>query len=144
MWVEHKQFWLGPRRAGLTTRFWADCDRPEVERVVSSCGLISLAGKQILVAERLAGLLGGVRIEERALLFFDITTREPLRTHPNPLPVNRSCGCLVCARSAPPARPSPEPIRIQRRASDTGVIVVADQKGLPRAHSWRPGRLPGG
>ncbi len=26
MWVAHKQFWLGPRRAGLVARFWADCD----------------------------------------------------------------------------------------------------------------------
>src|SRR5262249_30122519 len=26
MWVAHKQFLLGPRREGLTTRFWADCD----------------------------------------------------------------------------------------------------------------------
>jgi hypothetical protein len=26
MWVAHKQFWLGPRRAGLVARFWANCD----------------------------------------------------------------------------------------------------------------------
>jgi hypothetical protein len=26
MWVAHKQFWLGPKRAGLIARFWANCD----------------------------------------------------------------------------------------------------------------------
>jgi Integrase core domain len=26
MWVAHKQFWLGPARAGLVARFWANCD----------------------------------------------------------------------------------------------------------------------
>jgi transposase InsO family protein len=179
--VAHKQFWLGPRRAGLTARFWADCDlihvsiggariktirshlstsdlakliacgavpagpaplpalydsaALEVERVVSSCGLISLANKQILVAERLAGMLVGVRIEEQALLFFDPTTGELLRTRPNPLTRDQVVRLRGLRPAGPPPRPSQEPIRIQRRASDTGVIMAAGQKvALGRTH----------
>jgi hypothetical protein len=181
MSVAHKQFWLGPARAGLVARFWADCDlihvsiggariktvrshlsasdlaklvaqgavpagpaplpgiedgaALEVERVVSSAGLISLANKQILVAERLGGIAVGVRIEDQTLLFFDITTRELLRTRPNPLTRQQALRLRGVRSAGPPPRPSQEPIRIQRRASDTGVIMVAGQKvALGRIH----------
>jgi hypothetical protein len=181
MWVAHKQFWLGPRRAGLVARFWANCDlihvsiggarvktlrshlsatdlakliaqgavpagptplaaiedgtALEVERIVSNAGLISLASKQILVAERLGGIAVGVRIEEQTLLFFDITTRELLRTRPNPLTREQALQLRGVRPAGPPPRPSQDPIRIQRRASDTGVIVVAGQKvALGRTH----------
>ena len=179
--MAHKQFWLGPRRAGLVARFWADCDlihvsiggariktvrshlsasdlaklvaqgavpagppplpalhdsaALEVDRVVSNVGLISLANKQILAAERLRGMLVGVRIEEQALLFFDLTTRELLRTRPNPLTRDQVRRLRGLRPAGPPPRPSQEPIRIQRRASDTGVIMVAGQKvALGRTH----------
>ena len=181
MWVAHKQFWLGPRRAGLVARFWANCElihvsiggariktlrshlsatdlaklitqgavpagpaplpgiedgtALEVERVVSNTGLISLASKQILVAERLGGIAVGVRIEEQTLLFFDITTRELLRTRPNPLTREQALQLRGVRPAGPPPRPSHNPIRIQRRASDTGVIMVAGQKvALGRTH----------
>jgi transposase InsO family protein len=181
MWVAHRQFWLGPRRAGLVARFWANCDlihisiagarvktlrshlsvtdlvkliaqgavpagpaplpgiedgaALEVERVVSNAGLISLGGKQILVAERLGGIAVGVRIEEQTLLFCDITTRELLRTRPNPLTREQALRLRGVRPAGPPPRPSQESVRIQRRASDTGVIVVAGQKvALGRTH----------
>jgi transposase InsO family protein len=181
MFVAHKQFWLGPRRAGLVARFWADCDlihvsiagarvktvrshlsasdlaklvaqgavpagpaplpgvedgiAVEVERAVNNTGLISLGGKQILVAERLGGTPVGVRIEDHTLLFFDLTTRELLRTRPNPLTREQALQLRGVRPAGPPPRPSQEPIRIQRRASDTGVIVVAGQKvSLGRTH----------
>jgi transposase InsO family protein len=181
MCVAHKQFWLGPSRAGLVARLWADCDlihvsiggarvktvrshlsasdlaklvasgavpagpaplpgiedgaALEVDRVVSGAGLISLANKQILAAERLAGMLVGVRIEEQTLLFFDTTTRELLRTRPNPLSRQQALQLRGVRPAGPPPRPSTEPIRIQRRASDTGVIMVAGQKvSLGRSH----------
>src|SRR5262249_36995274 len=107
----------------------------EVERIVSRVGLISLAGKQILVAERLGGIAVGVRIEEQTLLVFDITTRELLRTRPNPLTREQALRLGGVRPARPTPRPSVEPIRIQRRASDTGVIVVAGQKvALGRTH----------
>jgi hypothetical protein len=44
----------------------------------------------------------------------------------------RSVGKYVapaCARPAgPPPRPAAEPVRVQRRASNTGVIMIAGQK----------------
>lgn len=107
----------------------------EVERVVSSAGLISLANKHILVAERLAGIAVGVRIEEQTLMFFDITTRELLRTRANPLTREQALRLRGARPAGPPPRPSTEPIRIQRRASETGVIMVAGQKvALGRTH----------
>jgi len=181
MCVAHKQFWLGPKRAGLMARFWADCDlihvsiggarvktirshlsasdlakliaqgavpagpaplpgiedsaALEVERVVSNCGLISLGNKQILAAERLRGMLVGVRIEDQTLLFFDLTTRELLRTRPNPLTREQALRLRGVRPAGPPPRPSSEPIRIQRRVSDTGIIMVAGQNiALGRTH----------
>jgi hypothetical protein len=102
---------------------------------VSNAGLISLANKQILVAERLGGIAVGVRIEEQTLLFFDITTRELLRTRANPLSREQALRLRGARPAGPPPRPSHEPVRIQRRASDTGVIVVAGQKvALGRTH----------
>ena len=107
----------------------------EVDRVVSNAGLISLGGKQILVAERLGGIPVAVRIEEQTLLFFDITTRELLRTRPNPITREQALRLRGVRSAGPPPRPSTEPIRIQRRASDTGVIMVAGQKvALGRTH----------
>jgi hypothetical protein len=97
--------------------------------------LISLANKQILAAERLRGMLVGVRIEEQTLLFFDITTRELLRTRPNPITREQALRLRGVRPAGPPPQPSQHPIRIQRRASDTGVIVVAGQKvSLGRTH----------
>jgi transposase InsO family protein len=182
LWVAGRQFWLGPARAGIVTRFWADCqlihisaggariktlrshlsvndlaklaahgavpagpsplppiedgDAVEVERPVSRGGLVSLGPHRLLAAEILGGQLAGIRIEPATLMFYDPETRVLLRTRPNPLTrdqVNRLRG----ARPAgPPPRPPSEPIRVQRRASATGLIVVCGQKiALGRAHA---------
>jgi hypothetical protein len=100
----------------------------EVERVVSNAGLISLAGKQILVPERLGGIRIGVRIEEQTLLFFDINTPAsccaPARTRS---PVNRSCGCLVCTR------PGPHPDPAKNRSASSGAPPIPGS-------SWSPGK----
>jgi len=40
--------------------------------------------------------------------------------------------------AGPPPRPSLEPVRVQRRGSNTGVIMVAGQKiALGRAHRYQ-------
>jgi hypothetical protein len=182
MWVAGKQFWLGPERAGVTVRFWADHDvihlliagsrvkslrshlssadlarllatggQPagppplpppesgqaiEVDRIVNRVGLISLAGRQILAAEILGGRRVSVRIEPATLAFFDPDTRELLRTRPNPLEPRDLIGLRGARQAGPPPRPSIEPIRVQRRASNTGVIMVAGQKvALGRIHA---------
>lgn len=182
MQVAGKQFWLGPARAGVTVRFWADVDvihlfvagariktfrshlsvndlaklvtdgatpagpsplppieddtdAIEVERTISAGGIISLGNRQVLAAEILGGQRVGIRIEPATLLFFDLDTRELLRVRPNPLPMDRVRRLRGARPAGPPPRPVTEPIRVQRRASNTGVIMVTGQKvALGRDH----------
>jgi transposase InsO family protein len=110
----------------------------EVERVVSKDGQVHLAGRYVIAAEILGGRRVGVRIEENTLMFFDPTTRELLRTRPSPLTWEQACTIRGASPAGPPPRPSAEPITVQRRASNTGVIMVAGQKAaLGRIHAGR-------
>jgi len=107
----------------------------EVERVVSRGGTVNLGGQVILAAEILGGRQVGVRIEGAVLLFFDLDTRELLRTRPNPIPQGKAMNLRGARPVGPPPRPSAEPITVQRRASNTGVIMVCGQKiALGRIH----------
>jgi len=107
----------------------------EVERCVSRLGHVSLAGHQLLAAEILGGRPVGIRIEPATLMFYDLATRELLRTRANPLTAEQTKGLRGVRPAGPPPRPSTEPIRVQRRASNTGVIMVAGQKvALGRVH----------
>jgi transposase InsO family protein len=183
MFVEGRQFWLGPARAGVTVTFWADCDvihlsaggarlksvrshlssadiarlavtggRPagppplpapdgpgaavEVDRVVSTGGTVSLLGQPILAAEILAGQRVTVRIDESTLTYFDSDTRQLLRTRPSPFTYDQVRRLRGARPAGPPPRPSLEPVRVQRRASNSGVIMVVGQKvALGRAHA---------
>jgi hypothetical protein len=182
MWVAGRQLWLGPARAGIVVRFWADTQlihlsaggariktvrshlsvndlaklsaagavpagpsplppaedghAIEVERPVSRGGLVCLGSHRLLAAEILGGQLVGIRIEPATLMFFDPATRVLLRTRPNPL-TPAQVGRLRGARPAgSPPRPPSEPVRVQRRASATDVIVVCGQKiALGRVHA---------
>jgi transposase InsO family protein len=181
MMVCQRQFWIGPHRAGMIARVWADCDlihvlisgirvktvrshlsvadlttliaqgavpagpsplppvedgeAVEVERCVSRLGLVSLAGRQLLAAEILGGRRAGIRIEPTTLMFYDLATRELLRTRKNPLTPEQVKDLRGARPAGPPPRPSAEPIRVQRRASNTGVIMVVGQKiALGRIH----------
>ena len=112
-----------------------DGDAVEVERAVSRIGHVSLAGHQFLAAEILGGRPVGIRIEPATLMFYDLDTRELLRTRANPLTAEQTRGLRGVRPAGPPPRPSTEPIRVQRRASNTGVIMVAGQKvALGRVH----------
>jgi hypothetical protein len=182
LWVASRQFWLGPARAGMVIRFWADCQlihlstggariktlrshlsvndlaklaatgavpagpaplppaedgqAVEVERPVSRGGLVSLGPHRLLAAEILGGQLVGIRIEENTLMFYDPTTRVLLRTRPNPLTPAQVARLRGARPAGPPPRPPSEPIRVQRRASATGLIVVCGQKiALGRIHA---------
>jgi hypothetical protein len=182
LWVAGRQFWLGPARAGMVIRFWADCQlihisaggarvktlrshlsvndlaklaatgavpagpsplppaedgaAIEVERPVSRGGLVSLGPHRLLAAEILGGQLVGIRIEPATLMFYDPTTRALLRTRPNPLTPEQVARLRGARPAGPPPRPPSEPIRVQRRASATGVIVVCGQKvALGRSHA---------
>jgi transposase InsO family protein len=110
----------------------------EVERVVSKDGAVHLASRYVLAAEILGGRRVGIRVEENTLMFFDPATRELLRTRPSPLTWDQACRLWGASPAGPPPRPSAEPITVQRRASNTGVIMVAGQKiALGRIHAGR-------
>ena len=69
-------------------------------------------------------------------MFYDPATRVLLRTRPNPLTPAEVARLRGARPAGPPPRPSAEPIRVQRRASATGVIMVAGQKiALGRTHA---------
>ncbi len=110
----------------------------EVERVVSKDGLVSLGGHVVLAAEILGGRQVGIRIEPDTLMFFDLDSRELLRVRPNPLNHEQVRRLRGNRPAGPPPRPSTEPIQVQRRASNTGVIMVCGQQvALGRTHAWQ-------
>ncbi|GIF82072.1 hypothetical protein Cba03nite_34210 [Catellatospora bangladeshensis] len=110
----------------------------EVDRTVNRTGSVSLGQHIVLAADILGGRRVSIRVEEHTLMFFDPQTRELLRTRPNPL----SPAEVARLRGARPAGPSPqpvdEPVRVQRRASNNGVIMVVGQKvALGRVHAGK-------
>ncbi len=110
-------------------------DAVEVDRTVSRVGTVSLGQHILLAAEILAGRRVAIRVEQNTLMFFDPHTRDLLRVRPNPL-TPAEVAKLRAARPAGPAPlPSTEPVRVQRRASNTGIVCVVGQKvALGRAH----------
>ncbi len=101
----------------------------EVERTVARNGRVSLGNQTVPAAEILAGRRVGIYIEEGCpLLFFDPDTRELLRTRPNPLEPGEAARLQRARPVGPVPRPSTEPVTVQRRASNSGVIMVAGQK----------------
>ncbi|HSU37104.1 MAG TPA: hypothetical protein VLJ88_15710, partial [Propionibacteriaceae bacterium] len=101
-------------------------------------GITSLGGQVILAAEILAGRRVGIRIEPETLMFFDLQTRELLRTRPNPLTADQVARLRGNRPAGPPPRPSLEPIRVQRRASKDGIVSVCKQKvALGRIHRYQ-------
>ena len=108
----------------------------EIDRIVSRGGIISLGNRQLLAAEILAGRRVSIRIEDTTLMFFDPDTRELLRTRPNPLSYDQARKLRGARPAGPPPRPSVEPVTVQRRASNNGIIMVVGQKiALGRTHA---------
>jgi transposase InsO family protein len=108
----------------------------EVDRIVSKDGHVSLGGRYFIAAEILGGQLVSIRIEDNTLMFFDPATRVLLRTRPSQLTWNQARLLRGARPAGPPPRPSAEPVTVQRRASNTGVIMVAGQKiALGRIHT---------
>jgi transposase InsO family protein len=110
----------------------------EIDRIVSRGGIVSLGNRQLLAAEILGGRRVTIRIQDTTLMFFDPDTRELLRTRPNPLSWDQTRKLRGARPAGPPPRPSAEPVTVQRRASNSGVIMVVGQKiALGRAHAYR-------
>ncbi|MET7402585.1 hypothetical protein ABZS66_54805 [Dactylosporangium sp. NPDC005572] len=110
----------------------------EVDRTVNAAGHVSLGQHVVLAAEILAGRRVSIRIDAQTLMFLDPDTRELLRTRANPL-TPAEMGRLRSARPAgPPPQPPTGPVRVQRRASNTGTVMVAGQKvALGRVHAGK-------
>ncbi|MGW3606810.1 IS481 family transposase [Micromonospora sp. NPDC005161] len=105
----------------------AEPDAPiEVERLVNATGLIGLAGRQHRVGYHFAGQRVTLRLD-RGLM--QITAGGVLlRSLPNPL----SAAEIATIRDARPAGPlptlAPEPMRVERRVSSRGSLVIAGQR----------------
>jgi hypothetical protein len=99
-----------------------------VDRTVHRAGSVSLGQDLVLAAEILGGRQVGVRIETATLTFFDLDTRQLLRTRPNPLTAADISRLRGVRPAGPPPVPSHHPVQVQRRASNPGVVMVVGQK----------------
>jgi transposase InsO family protein len=107
----------------------------EVDRTVARNGVVSLGQHLVLVAEVLGGRRVSVRVEQNTLLFFDPDTRDLLRIRPNPLTAAEVAKLRGARPAGPPPQASTDPVRVQRRASNSGIVMVVGQKvALGRAH----------
>jgi len=110
----------------------------EVDRTVSTAGTVSLGQHLVLAAEILAGRRVSVRVEQQTLMFFDPDTRELLRTRPNPLTGPEVLRLRSARPAGPPPQPATGPVTVQRRASNTGIVMVVGQKiALGRVHAGK-------
>jgi hypothetical protein len=110
-------------------------DSVEVDRTINKYGSVSLGQHIILAAEILGGRRVSIRIERNTLLFFDPNTRDLLRIRPNPLSPEEVMRLQGVRPAGPPPQPATDPIRIQRRASATGTVLVTGQAvRLGRTH----------
>jgi transposase InsO family protein len=117
----------GGRPAGPAPLPAGDGAAFEVDRVVNNSGLVTLGGHQVLAAEILGGRQVGVRIDGETLSFFDLSSRELLRVRPNPLTGEEVRRLRGLRPAGPPPRPGVEPVRVQRRVSAVGTVMVCRQ-----------------
>jgi transposase InsO family protein len=130
---------LGARPAGESP-LPIDPDGPseavDIDRTVSTVGLISVGGHIVHAPERLAGTRIGVRVDPATLTLFDPNTRELVRVVAHPLSPDQILRLRGARPAGPPPQPRAEPVTVQRLASNTGTIRVCQQKiALGRAHA---------
>jgi transposase InsO family protein len=109
----------------------------EVDRTINRGGSVSLGNHIVLAAEILGGRRVSIRLERNTLLFFDPDTRELLRIRPNPLTPEEVVRLQGARPAGPPPQPPTGPVRVQRRASATGTVIVAGRRvclGRRQAH----------
>ncbi|MGW3608174.1 IS481 family transposase [Micromonospora sp. NPDC005161] len=98
----------------------------EVDRLVNATGLISLAGRQHPVGYHFAGRRVTVRLD-RGLM--QITADGVLlRSLANPLTAAEIARIRDARPAGPPPTPAPEPVRVERRVSCRGSLVIAGQR----------------
>jgi Integrase core domain len=113
-------------------------DVVEADRTVNRTGSVSLGQHIVLAADILGGRRVSIRIDQKTLSFFDPETRQLLRTRPNPLTPDEVSRLRGIRPAGPPPTPRTEPVRVQRRVSDTGVVMIARQTvALGRVHAGK-------
>jgi hypothetical protein len=113
-------------------------DVVEVDRTVNQFGSVSPGQRSVTAADILSGRRVSIRIDTTTLTFFDPQTRQLLRTRANPLTPDEVSRLRGLRRAGPPPTASPDPVRVQRRVSDTGVVTVARQTvALGRVHAGK-------
>jgi hypothetical protein len=98
----------------------------EVDRLVSTNGLIGLADRRHPVGSHFAGRRLTVRLD-RGLLQL-VESGVLLRSLPNPLTPAEQTRPRDARPAGPPPAPAAEPLRVQRRVSCRGALVVAGQR----------------
>jgi hypothetical protein len=98
----------------------------EVDRTVNAVGTVGLAGRQHPIGYHFAGRRVTVRIDRGLLQLIDNGTL--LRSRPNPLTPAEMARIRDARPAGPPPVPAPEPVRVQRRISCRGALVVAGQR----------------
>jgi len=97
-----------------------------VDRLVSATGLIGLAGRRHQVGSQFAGRRLTIRLDRGLLQLVDQGVL--LRSLPNPLTPAEQARLRDARPAGPPPTPSAEPLRVQRRVSCRGALVVAKQR----------------
>jgi hypothetical protein len=98
----------------------------EVDRLISTTGLIGLAGRRHPVGSHFAGRRLTVRLDRGLLQLVDHGVL--LRSLPNPLTVTEQARIRDARPAGPPPAPAAEPLRVQRRVSCRGALVIAGQR----------------
>jgi transposase InsO family protein len=98
----------------------------EVDRLVSPIGAIGLAGRQHPVGYHFAGRRVTVRLDHGLLQLVDHGVL--LRSLPNPLTPAEQARLRDARPAGPPPQPAADPVRVQRRVSCRGTLVVAHQR----------------
>jgi len=101
-------------------------DPIEVDRLVNACGQIGLAGRQHPIGYHFAGRRVTVRLDGALLQLVDNGVL--LRNLPNPLTTAEVARIRDARPAGPAPQPGPEPVRVDRRVSSRGAIVVAGQR----------------
>jgi transposase InsO family protein len=117
----------GARPAGPSPLLAGTGTGVEAERMVNAAGLVSLAGAQVNVGFELAGQRVTLRMDGTQMTVIS-GDGELLRTVPCPVPAGDRLRLRGARRAAASPPPPSGPVRVQRRVSSRGGIMVATQK----------------
>jgi hypothetical protein len=131
---------LGARPAGPPPLPVNDAGGPaaavEIDRTVGTAGWVSVGNHIVKVNELRAGTRVGIRLDDTTVSVFDLDSRELIRVGPNPLTPAEVLRVRGARPAGPPPQPRTDPIRVQRLASNSGIVMVVGQKvALGRIHA---------